>query len=225
MRVCSVCGVEKDDAAFPGRRVKCRVCAAARQRALYHERHRLVRMAERKERSFVKKVHVPTVPESERAYAAGIVDGEGSIRLVVRQRPVASKAHQRGKQGVGQVQLQVTVTNTCIAVLDWINARWHGGFRRSPANPILNRKAIATWVISSTKALHFLDDIWPFLIVRRPQAKIARRFQRYIQRGGYNQSDKRRLLQLRMASEIKRLNWRGIRPPTEQDLQFLVQIE
>lgn len=81
--------------------------------------------------------------------------------------------------------------------------------------PEMNRKAQWAWTLTANNALAFLDEIYEYLIVKKRQAQLARRFQRYVQRTGRKRTPKVAALQDRFYVEMKRLNWRGLNPPEQ----------
>lgn len=214
MKTCLICKQEKELGEFHRPNVnQCKRCLADRSSKRYYGRYRAERHAASREKSLARKSHVRTVPDLECAYAAGLIDGEGCIRIAVRKLPA--------RQSVGQITLVAHVTNTDLLMIDWLRERWGGRVATTPADPSRNARAYSQWSISANKALHFLDDVYPYLRTKRPQAKIGRRFQRYVQRGGRHRSQRMRDLELRMANEIRRLNWRGLAEPTEDDMHRL----
>lgn len=216
MRQCLKCLSQKEDSEYHNENSRrCKKCLAESCRIRYQERYKAPAAAARKARQDARKTHIRTVSDLDCAYAAGIIDGEGCIRINVRRLP--------SYKGVGQLTLLVHVTNTSLAMLDWLHTRWYGRRSWRAGSEIGNRKAQGQWTVAANKALHFLDDIYPYLVVKRPQAKWARRFQRYVQRGGRHRDQRLFDLQVRFAMELRRMNWRGFRPPTEQDFQVVRQ--
>lgn len=106
--------------------------------------------------------------EKEIAYLAGIVDGEGCIRIHWRPKSELARYHQWGAV--------VSVTNTSEALLDWIKEHF-GGFLQRKTIREDNRKPIGEWKATNTQALHILPLIEPLLIVKRRQAQIVIEFQ------------------------------------------------
>jgi hypothetical protein len=132
--------------------------------------------------------------EVERAYLAGIIDGEGTVTLTRQRRnetPVPT----------------VSVANNNLELLKRIR-RWLGG------SIILKKKRKAhhnesyAWMIRHDKALRLLKDVQPYLIVKRPQAGlIIRKYKSVTHRAGRHTpelSEKK----MRLVAEIRKLNKR-----------------
>jgi len=96
-----------------------------------------------------------------RAYAAALVDGEGTIR--VTRLLTGYKA---------RYVPEVTVYNSIKDVLLFLDKHWGGDIRPK-------RRAISThrqeyeWRVRRAKAKEFLRQIMPYLIIKREQAKLA----------------------------------------------------
>lgn len=200
MLKCKYCGEEKDESEFRPSfsRVRCKKCLYATNTARYKAKYRLGRIdpsVDRERRAPVES----TVPEMERAYAAGLFDGEGCVS--VYQTAFRSDA------------LTVRVTNTSWAMIEFLHSRWGGNLSHRVASEEKNVQAIWYWSLAANQALRFLDDVYPFLRAKRPQAKLARRYQRYVvTRRGEARDPKRKALRIRMTQMMKSLNARGYRP-------------
>lgn len=96
--------------------------------------------------------------EVERAYIAGIVDGEGSIGL---WRHHKNETHTPN----------VTVANNSLELLQWIRAKV-GGTIVSKKKRLEHHQNSYAWSVRQDRAIRFLNDIKEFLIVKRPQAEL-----------------------------------------------------
>ena len=90
------------------------------------------------------------------AYIAGLLDGEGTVSIT------------------SQLDLRVCIRNTNRAVLDWIKSvigegNIYGDKRRE--------KVCYSLELSSNKAAHFLKSVYPYLRIKKLQAKVALEFQ------------------------------------------------
>lgn len=100
--------------------------------------------------------------ESDRAYTAGLFDGEGSV--AIRRR---SNGH-----GVLYHQLQVSLTSTDEGMVLWLQARWPGTIDyRRPRRP--NHKPAWRWTLGSGAAATFLEDVLPFLQTKQAVALLG----------------------------------------------------
>lgn len=95
-------------------------------------------------------------------YAAGFFDGEGCVLI--------SSGHH---------QLRVVINNSCNEVLQEFSNRWgnkvcqaHGTYVDNP-----KYKPRYSWVIRGERAREFLETIYPYLIVKREEARVAIEFQ------------------------------------------------
>lgn len=97
--------------------------------------------------------------DTEAAYLAGIVDGEGSISLT------------RVKQKGGYWRVVLTVSSCDKGLIEWC-ARWGGAtlfdMDRGP-----NRRLQHRWTIVGQALRKLLKDIRPYLIIKADRAKWA----------------------------------------------------
>lgn len=141
---------------------------------------------------------------TERAYLAGLIDGEGSIRIQ-RRGAAGGKTFRPG-----QYTAMVEMVNTDEQMIRWVQERWGGAVSHTPANPAANRKAKWQWRVVADKVLPVLDDIFEFLRTKRQQAKLCRRFQRYAQVAGRRRDEKVEALHATFHESLRVLNKRGL---------------
>lgn len=97
------------------------------------------------------------------AYTAGIIDGEGCIRL----RRVLGKGRKKPYFGVS-----VEVSNTNEWLTKWLQFNFGGGvFKKKPYK--LNARDAWTWRVVTKEAATFLEAVLPYLKLKRPQAELA----------------------------------------------------
>lgn len=99
-------------------------------------------------------------PIHERAYLAGLIDGEGSIQA--RWRPKAQS-----------YETIVSVSNTDRAMIDWIRERWPGHVlvNRHVSGPS-HHKDVLVWRVQSARAVAVIEDVVEFLITKRERADV-----------------------------------------------------
>lgn len=97
--------------------------------------------------------------EAELAWAAGFFDGEGSIQIVRKIR-----------KGYESYELFVRVSQLSDVPLRKF-AEWFGG------DVYFNDQPIWYWQLSSKKVGTALDQLLPYLVVKRSEANVALRFQ------------------------------------------------
>jgi hypothetical protein len=105
------------------------------------------------------------ITDTERAYAAGVFDGEGSI-LIDKPR--------RGR-GYG---LRVSLTQKDPTAPTWLHERWNGSLIER-TNRHTNRPPVQMWYwrLWTKQAAAFLSEICPYLLKNKPQAELAIEFQ------------------------------------------------
>lgn len=139
--------------------------------------------------------------ETELAYFAGIIDGEGSILI--------ARARYRYKNGGGPCYRVVfSLSNTNKELMDWICLKFGGKAyisKRIPGN-----KQSYTWMVSNKRAATIIEMVRPYLIAKQKQANLLLEFH------ATSHNSKGQLLpievqQLRqqMAERMARLNRRG----------------
>ena len=102
------------------------------------------------------------------AYTAGIIDGEGCIRI--------NKRHSNRCRVGFELQLNVRVRNTNEWLIRWLQFQFGGSIRSDKQKG--NRKDAWEWCLGTRQALEFLKQILPYLQIKRPQAELAVEFQR-----------------------------------------------
>lgn len=112
---------------------------------------------------------------AERAYAAGMVDGEGHIGLAPWK---------------GSFLPIVVVTNTNKLSIDWFAERFSGGNVLTHEQSNERHKARYNWRLSGRRAYTFLREIAPYLVIKREQAALIFA---YYDDGGYFQHGTDRL--------------------------------
>ena len=143
--------------------------------------------------------------ETELAYMAGIIDGEGSICIF----PYYG-SYYKGTKYL-RYKPALCVANTSEELIAWIALRFGGKCqvvkRRSP-----KYKQCFHWLVSHRHAAEIIHLILPFLVIKRRQAELFIAFQRTATRGlpGAKSADVIKLRQ-DISLEMKSLNRRG--PP------------
>jgi hypothetical protein len=100
--------------------------------------------------------------ETEKAYIAGIIDGEGSIVL--------------GRRNTGckdTVYPHVSVGNTNEALLSWLRAKVGSGYWTAYKGGKPGWKPQTHWGVTSAKAYALLVEIRPYLILKGRQADVV----------------------------------------------------
>lgn len=96
--------------------------------------------------------------EIEKAYLAGIVDGEGTITLT---------RHHKGELPGPNV----TIANNDLKLLQWVKER-AGGTIVSKKKRQPHHGDSYVWGVKQDRAIRFLELIINYLIIKRPQAEL-----------------------------------------------------
>lgn len=142
--------------------------------------------------------------ETEKAYLAGLIDGEGYIGITKTRRP-----KWKGRMDIELTpRIQINMTRAR-DLLEELAERYAG---KVYVHMITNKKS--HWVApdmlfirqSEEKITKFLQDILPYLRVKRRQAELLLEYFRYRSPHGLN-SEKNLPEQFRIYNELKALNW------------------
>lgn len=203
---CKLCGVTGSSELFyVTSMVRCKKCVNRISKERYHKHYKpQLRIARRTKDQETKRKEVD-LSDTDRAYAAGLIDGEGSIRITSRGKYGGTTFRQ------GQYTLMVELVNTDKGMIEWMVERFGGSVSHYAENVEQNRKAKWHWRVAANKALYVLDAIWPFVRTKQRQAKFGRRFQRYAQYAGRAATPKIQALHQRFYEELSALNKRGVR--------------
>lgn len=108
------------------------------------------------------------VSDTELAYTAGIIDGEGNIGIYPNTT----------KNGYPVFRLRVRVNNTNEWIIHWLQEKYAGSIGITSRKENSYRwKDAWWWTVSCRKAGEFLEAIFPYLIIKKPQAELAIKFQ------------------------------------------------
>ena len=107
---------------------------------------------------------------TDAAYAAGFLDGEGTIYILLH-KPGNGKA-PRSPSYI----LTITLSQTQEGVLGWLKERWGGSVSSEPLRK-WGRRPIWAWRVSSRKAASLLTECLPYLQIKKRAAEIAIEFQ------------------------------------------------
>jgi len=95
--------------------------------------------------------------KEELAYAAGIIDGEGCLR-VTRHKDC------------NQFNTYVYVTNTDPRLINWLHNSWGGTINISQHKSTW--KPSLSWRLIGKEAIQFIEAVYPFLRLKKAQADI-----------------------------------------------------
>jgi len=112
--------------------------------------------------------------KAELAYTAGIIDGEGCIKIY-RVSADYLKKYKNAKRNFDRFTLVVQVDMTYRPIIKWLHKNF-GGNLYEHKRKNLNWKDSLRWYIASQKAGQFLLKIYPYLKVKKQHAKSAMQF-------------------------------------------------
>jgi hypothetical protein len=136
---------------------------------------------------------IPLV-ELEKAYIAGIVDGEGTVTLA---------KHHKNETPIPFV----SVANNNLKLLQWIKHRF-GGLIASKKKYKPQHNDSFVWSVRHDRALSFLKGIVKYLIVKKPQATlILKKYKTVTHRAG-KYTPKMLSDKMKLVATIRELNQR-----------------
>lgn len=134
--------------------------------------------------------------DTEAAYLAGLIDGEGSFNL--NYRPKA-----------GHYQLRLEIWNTDQKMIAWISRVTEGGVLFQQARS--NRSRICYgWRMYGHKIKPVIDRVLPFLITKRPHALASLEYYTTIGEHGKPLPPDKRLRRTAVFDRFRELNKKGI---------------
>lgn len=135
------------------------------------------------------------------AYAAGIIDGEGTISLIKEQRKKTPLGYS--------ITLHVQVSNTEEWLCHWLQMQF-AGYVSSPYQPKGRAKLIWKWMIKANKAVDFLRLISPYLQLKKHKAELAIQFQEQRGHGQRARTMENKAIAEDFYKTMKELNYRGV---------------
>lgn len=106
----------------------------------------------------------------QRAYWAGLFDGEGGIQL-------ARNTSGRGREQAANLGLKICVTNAHQGCLEELQTAYGGNVNsRKKRNTRETWSTVYDWVLCGKKAATFLHDIAPYATIKKPQIEAVLTF-------------------------------------------------
>ena len=127
-------------------------------------------------------------------YAAGFLDGEGCIN-------VSSTRNNKF--------IRVLIVNTNKSVLEFFQEKWGGDIQENKKHKE-NWKISYTWRVQHKNCLNFLNDVYPFLIVKKLQVEAAFMFFEARPGKGKKWSEETLKIANEAINKIKALNKKGV---------------
>jgi len=121
-------------------------------------------MGIKRELSLLKSPHL-SLTESEKAYLAGIIDGEGSIYMGVNRHPRATLGFC--------YEIHLEITNTDKKLIEWLMNKL-GGRNVSWRPKRCDRSLCYYWAMAKLEDVYtVLKEVYPYLILKRERAEVA----------------------------------------------------
>lgn len=135
--------------------------------------------------------------ESQLGWAAGMLDGEGTIGL-----------YKHNKR-TNQVTLKVSIGNTYKPALEFLQQFFNGWGSLYPLTKYPGRKQVYAWCVSARQASEVVKKLAPYLIIKRAQAAVALEWARNIGAVGKRLTDDQKAGRQMLVVLIKGLNQTG----------------
>jgi hypothetical protein len=174
-------------------------------------------MEETRRRKYYKRSenYVPTIyKDTDLAYMAGIVDGEGCFYMGIIPK----------KKGDGYVSEHyrglLKIDNTDYVLIDWLNQTFSGTNSAATRTTSTQRftREVFSWIATGDRLLDLCEQILPYLTIKKKQCEIMIRFRKtYTERLGSNKVSKENLeVRQTCFEEIRKLNSRFHLHPLKQ---------
>lgn len=136
-----------------------------------------------------------TLPnEIDLAWAAGFIDGEGAVGLYKKNT----------SHCYFSFFVRISVANTNLPALERLKNMFGGSIQRTNHNG-RNQKPCWTWYCQSALAAKTLEQLLPYLFVKREQAELCIFSRRYLRYNGRPRSRYRTKKQQELSDKIKLL--------------------
>ena len=114
------------------------------------------------------------ISDTDLAWAAGFIDGEGCIALVHHKQNIKGKVYE-------SFVLRLSVANTDALCLDRLKTMFGGSINSSNRASRPHHKPCWVWYCQSAKAEVALQKLMPFLFSKKTQAQLGITSRKYIQ--------------------------------------------
>lgn len=104
------------------------------------------------------------------AYAAGFLDADGCVSV--------NKGWNRYIKGRHFYFMSVRIANTSKTTMDWFSENFEGTVTICQVSGPKRKRTLWYWRIEAKKAVAFLKCVYPYLKVKKEQARLALEFQK-----------------------------------------------
>jgi len=141
------------------------------------------------------------ISKADLGWTAGIIDGEGCISIVIRNR-------RKKTNNLPEHQLHIYCQSKTKSMQDKLRCLW-GGSVLFCTDKRQNRADTWKWCIVSKDAALLLSCILPYLVVKKDHAKLALLFRKSVDSGSHFLSVKDCELREKLYGDMRKLNRRG----------------
>lgn len=145
--------------------------------------------------------------ETDKAYLAGLIDGEGYIGILKTMK--GNKKHfTSAKDYLYCPIFKIAMTHK--PVLEYLHSKY-GGTLNTRKRQIINpkHKEAYDWVIKNRKVMVILDQVYPYMRVKKEEVEILRKF--FVTNNGAGKPISEEHWKIRdgLYAEIRKLHYRG----------------
>lgn len=130
-------------------------------------------------------------------YAAGIIDGEGSITIEIQKEGY-------GIRKMDYYAIRLVVINTSLELINWFSEKFGG--RIGKRKLVVNRRQVYTWSIHSLNASNLLSECYPYMIVKKSHAEAVIKFMSLKQEGTWFVTDEIQRERRILYDNLKKIN-------------------
>lgn len=122
------------------------------------------------------------ITETNLAWAAGFIDGEGCIALCHHNQVIKGKSYE-------SYPLRLSVSNTDLRCLERLKGMFGGSINRANRAARPHHKPCWSWYCQAAKAENALIALLPYLFSKKEQAELGITSRKYIQKNGVKRTD------------------------------------
>lgn len=108
------------------------------------------------------------------AYAAGLIDGEGTINVTMKKGRDRADGTRRGGGSCGRFhELTIQVSNTDARMIQWLFSQFGGTLNVRDMRKYSNARTQYRWVAHSRLAGTILRAVLPYLVTKKEHAELG----------------------------------------------------
>jgi hypothetical protein len=133
--------------------------------------------------------------ETEKAYLAGIIDGEGTVTLTKHHRNAMPSPN-------------ISIANNNVTLLKWVKRKVDGGVIIEKAKRMQHHHNSYAWSIRFDKAINLLRELKGYLIVKKKQADLILREYKAVTHRNGKYTPEMLVKKADLVTKIRKLNQR-----------------